>query len=210
MPYTQYEPDATEFFLEFKKQKDRFQKEGISLSFNTILLKAVALALKEAPILNSSFSFDPESHNGAIIENPQINLGVPWLLPEGGMMTLTMFDAGQQSLLEMAKQVEMIRGKVEKTDFPQLFQATALPASSKAWNPGEGLSPQDITGSTVTVSNIGSICRSPRAVQPAGDSAASSIRCGHLRHTGEARGVCQRLWKKRDWHSKGSAPMPGL
>ena len=49
----QYEPDATDFLTEFQKLKEDFSHRGIRLSINTVLLKAVALALKEAPILNS-------------------------------------------------------------------------------------------------------------------------------------------------------------
>ncbi|RKJ41313.1 hypothetical protein D7X94_03205 [Acutalibacter sp. 1XD8-33] len=155
----QYEPDATDFLTEFQKLKEDFSHRGIRLSINTVLLKAVALALKEAPILNSRFTYDPEQHNGEIAENSQINLGVPWLLPQGGMMTLTIRDGGRQDLAGIAGQVEAIREKVEKTDFTKLFMATARPEFP--FDPGEGLSPADIEGGTVTVSNIGSICKSP-------------------------------------------------
>lgn len=155
----QYEPDATELFTRFRKLKEDFAGKGAKLSFNTLMLKAVALGLREAPILNSGFTYDPETHNGTITENTKINPGVPWILPGGGMMTLTVRDAGKESLFEIAGQVESIRQKVEKTDFTRLFLATAK--AGMPFDPGEGLSPADIGDSTVTVSNIGSICRSP-------------------------------------------------
>lgn len=91
--------------------------------------------------------------------NQAINLGVPWLLPNGGMMTLTVFDGASQTLAQLAGQVEAIRQKVEKTDFNRLYMATVRP--EMPFEPGEGLCPADIKSSTVTVSNIGSICRSP-------------------------------------------------
>ena len=153
-----YEPDVTEFFHLFTALRESFREKALALSLNTLLLKAVALAIQEAPILNAYFSYDPKSHNGEITENSKINLGVPWLLPDGGMMTLTVFDAGSQSLADIAAQVEAIRKKVDKTDFSKLFLATAKP--ELPFDPGEGIAPCDITGSTVTVSNIGSICRS--------------------------------------------------
>lgn len=74
-------------------------------------------------------------------------------------MTLTVFDGVNQTLAQLAGQVEAIRRKVEKTDFNRLYLATVRP--ELPFEPGEGLCPADIGGSTVTVSNIGSICRSP-------------------------------------------------
>lgn len=117
----QYEPDATCFLEEFGKLKEAFRVKGIRLSVNTVLLKAIALALKEAPILNAYFTYDPQNRNGEITENLRINLGVPWQLPNGGMMTLTVFDAGSQSLADIAGQVEGIRKKWKRRIFPAYF-----------------------------------------------------------------------------------------
>lgn len=157
----QYEPDATDFWVEFQALRNEFRGRGLSLSVNTILLKAAALALAEAPILNASFAYEPERQDGTIHFHDEINLGVPWLLPDGGMITLTVFDSGNQTLAEISSQVEKIRKKVERTDFQRLFRATALMKPGDSWEDDGGLSPMDITGSTATVSNIGSICRSP-------------------------------------------------
>lgn len=154
-----YEPDATEFFQQFSRLKQELREKGVALSMNTVLLKAIALALKEAPVLNSRFVYDPQQHSGEVFSNDVINLGVPWLLPDGKMITLTVYDAGRQSLAEIAGQIDGIRRKVEQTDFNRLFLAAARP--SESFDPAGGLSPADIESGTVTVSNIGSICRSP-------------------------------------------------
>ena len=68
--------------------------------------------------------------------NQAINLGVPWLLPDGGMMTLTVFDGASQTLAQLAGQVEAVRQKVEKTDFNRLYMATVRP--EMPFEPGEG------------------------------------------------------------------------
>ncbi len=71
--------------------------------------------------------------------NQAINLGVPWLLPDGGMMTLTVFDGASQTLAQLAGQVEAVRQKVDKTDFNRLYMATVRP--EMPFEPGEGLCP---------------------------------------------------------------------
>ena len=137
----QYEPDATDFWVEFQALRNEFRGRGLSLSVNTILLKAAALALAEAPILNASFAYEPERQDGTIHFHDEINLGVPWLLPDGGMITLTVFDSGNQSLAEISSQVEKIRKKVERTDFQRLFRATALMKPGDPWEDDGGSLP---------------------------------------------------------------------
>lgn len=156
-----YEPDATELLTVYRRRREEFAGKGIKLSLNTLLLKAVALGLGAAPELNMSFAYDPAEKQGELTENAHIHLGVPWVLPDGGMMTLTVFGCEGLSLEGIAAQVEELRQRVEKTDFNKLFLETAGALPAGAFDPRGGLSPEHITGSTVTVSNIGSICRSP-------------------------------------------------
>ena len=55
----QYEPDATCFLEELGKLKESFGAKGIRLSVNTVLLKAIALALKESRVVHAYFTYEP-------------------------------------------------------------------------------------------------------------------------------------------------------
>ena len=153
-----YEPDVTDFYREYRALRESMREKGEGLSLNTLLLKVVAEGLKAAPDLNASFSFNPGDYSGQLEVFESVHIGVPWLLKDGKMITLTVFDAGAQTLSQISGQVAALKRKVEHTDFNRLFLATA---GGPAYNPeGEDtLRPADILGGTVTVSNLGSICR---------------------------------------------------
>jgi pyruvate dehydrogenase E2 component (dihydrolipoamide acetyltransferase) len=97
------------------------------LSVNDLVVKAAALTLRRFPNLNSHYYGDK------IVRHKRINIGIAVALPEGGLLNLTSYDADKTSLGTMAiTHRDMIararEGKVK---------------------------PQEIEGSTFTVSNLG-------------------------------------------------------
>lgn len=46
-----YEPDATEFYQAYLRRREELSGQGLRLTLNTLLLKAVAEGLKTAPLL---------------------------------------------------------------------------------------------------------------------------------------------------------------
>ena len=46
-----YEPDATEFYQAYLRRREELSGQGLRLTLNTLLLKAVAEGLKAAPLL---------------------------------------------------------------------------------------------------------------------------------------------------------------
>lgn len=157
-----YEPDVTGFYAEFQRLRADYRAGGVSLSLNTILLKAIVEGLKAAPALNSALSFEPAANSGRLEVFEEISVDIPWLLPDGRMMTLTAFDLKEKSLREISKQILSMREKASHTDFGRLLEAAA--AGRTAGAPSEGFQPKDIAGGTVTVSNLGSICQTSGAV----------------------------------------------
>lgn len=47
-----YEPDATEFYQAYLRRREELSGQGLRLTLNTLLLKAVAEGLKAAPLLD--------------------------------------------------------------------------------------------------------------------------------------------------------------
>lgn len=147
-----YEPDATEFYQAYLRRREELSGQGLRLTLNTLLLKAVAEGLKAAPLLNAHFAFEKGDHSGEIRVKKEISPSVPWLLEGDQMLTVTVPEVGSKTLKETAEAVEAIQKKLEMTDLPQLMRDVALGRDSG----GQGLRRGDILGGTVTVSNLGS------------------------------------------------------
>ncbi len=104
----------------------RLEKEGSKISVNDLIVKAVALALKDFPNVNSSFNGD------RIIRRRRINVGIA-VAVENGLLNVVSREADKTPLTVMAKtHAEMIgrarEGKVK---------------------------PEDVEGETIAVSNLG-------------------------------------------------------
>lgn len=153
-----YEPDITDFYLAFQGLQQDYRARGGRLTLNTLLLKTITEGLKAAPALNAYCRYDQATRNGTIERQAQINLSIPWLYDDHQMVPLTLFDAGSKGLHEMALAIESIQEKLKATPMQQLLTDTAL--GRHASTDSSRLSAADLLGGTVTVSNIGSICRS--------------------------------------------------
>ena len=112
----QYEPDVTKFMEEFKKFKEKYSAEqGSPITFNAVLLKAIAEAIENDPCINAHFHFEKGLVRGKVTEFDHIDISVPWILPDGKMMTITMKDMGNKTLKEIAAYQADINRRLEKT-----------------------------------------------------------------------------------------------
>jgi pyruvate dehydrogenase E2 component (dihydrolipoamide acetyltransferase) len=117
-----------EKLLDLRKQINAALDEAHKVTVNDLIVKAAALTLREFPNLNSHFYGDK------IARHKRINIGLAVALPQGGLINVVAKDADKAAMGTMAAQnKEMIararEGKVR---------------------------PDDISGSTFTVSNLGS------------------------------------------------------
>jgi len=109
--------------LELRK---RLMEEGRKVSITAMIVKAVALALKEDPTLNSVVEDD------RIIVYEDVNVGVAVSLPQG-LVVPVVKNADKKSLIEINDEIERLSRKARE----------------------EGLSPEDVADGTFTVSNLG-------------------------------------------------------
>jgi pyruvate dehydrogenase E2 component (dihydrolipoamide acetyltransferase) len=98
----------------------------VKISYNDFVVKAVALALKQHPVINSSWLGDK------IRVNHHVNIGIAVSIPDGLLVPVVRF-ADTKSLSQIA---------VEVKDFAQKAKAKKL-------------QPADWEGSTFTISNMG-------------------------------------------------------
>lgn len=121
-----YEPDITDFYSEFKILAEKRERSGHKISLNTIMLKAVAEGLLCAPALNSYIDYNNKSAKGTAYVLDEINISIPWLLPDGRMITPTIPSAHKMSLNAMADYISNISKRIKNTNIDEMLYRAAI------------------------------------------------------------------------------------
>ena len=136
------EVDVTNIYNWRDRVKSGFEsREGQKFTFTPIFIEAVAVALRQYPMMNISVSDDK------IILKKKINIGMATALANGNLIVPVIKNADQLNLVGMAKSVN------------------DLAIRARANN----LTPDDVAGGTYTVTNVGvfgSIMGTPIINQP--------------------------------------------
>ncbi|KAI2467707.1 2-oxoacid dehydrogenases acyltransferase-domain-containing protein [Annulohypoxylon bovei var. microspora] len=111
-------------------------KEGevSKLTYLPFIIKGVSMALHQYPVLNARVDVDAETSKPTLVHRSQHNIGVAMDTPSG-LLVPVIKNVGAKSVLSVAA---------------ELFRLQSQAAAGK-------LSPQDLAGGTITVSNIGNI-----------------------------------------------------
>lgn len=112
--------------MALRKQANETLPEEEKLSVNDFIIKAVALALRQFPNLNASFAGDK------IVHHAEINIGVA-VAVENGLLTIVNKNSDQQSLRAISADIK---------------HKVAAARQGK-------VRPEDIEGSTFSISNLG-------------------------------------------------------
>ena len=125
--------DAPAFFLNASFSCDnlvafrnQMKAAGQKVSYNDLVIKAVAKALKDVPGVNASWTDE------AIIQHGRVDVGMAVALPDG-LITPVIRNADQQSLVSLAAQTRELAGKAKERK----------------------LSAEEYSNSTFTISNLG-------------------------------------------------------
>ncbi len=122
--------DATELVRLRETLKPEAEAAGVKLSYLPFIFKAVVAALKKFPQLNASFDWEREE----IVYKRYYNLGMA-VATDQGLVVPVVKDVDKKSVLELAAEVR------------------ALAEKARAGK----LAPEDVSGSTFSITNIGSI-----------------------------------------------------
>ena len=122
------EADVTNMVMWRNKIKEEYeQREGEKITFTPLIMEAVAMAIKEMPMVNVSVS------GNQIIKRKHINLGMATALPSGNLIVPVIKDADQKNLIGLSKTVNDLANRARANK----------------------LSPDEIQGGTFTVTNVG-------------------------------------------------------
>lgn len=116
-----YEPDITDFCHECDLLLKDEKKQSKKFSWNTIILKTIVEGLKSAPELNSHISYHHRKGEGSLNTFEEINISLPWLLPDGKMITPVILNAGSMTLQELSDAVCELREKISNTNIDELL-----------------------------------------------------------------------------------------
>jgi pyruvate/2-oxoglutarate dehydrogenase complex dihydrolipoamide acyltransferase (E2) component len=116
-----YEPDLTDFYREFEALAEAKSILGRKISLNTILLRVVVEGLKSAPELNALLSYHPQKGEGTVHVSDDINISVPWMLPDGRMVTPVLLHTGTMTLDQLSDAVSELGEKIAKTNVDEMF-----------------------------------------------------------------------------------------
>ena len=136
------EVDVTNIYNWRDRVRSGFEsREGQKFTFTPIFIEAVAVALRQYPMMNISVSDDK------IILKKKINIGMATALADGNLIVPVIKNADQLNLVGMAKSVNDLASRARSNN----------------------LTPDDVAGGTYTVTNVGvfgSIMGTPIINQP--------------------------------------------
>ena len=124
--YLTVEIDMGEAMALRARVNERFKDQGIKTSPNDLVIKAVAVALRRHPFVNAAWTGD------AIHLYEQVHIGVAVAIDEG-LITPVIRDADRKGLTEIATEVKELAGRARE----------------------KKLKPEEFTGSTFSISNLG-------------------------------------------------------
>ena len=124
------EPDVTNFVKWREANKAKFEsKYNQKLTYTPMIVDCVVRAIKDFPMINVSV----DETETKIIKHNDINIGIATALPNNNLIVPVIKCANQLNLEGLTKSVNTIVNKARKNQ----------------------LSPDDITGGTFTISNVG-------------------------------------------------------
>ena len=117
--------------VEFRARvKDDAQAAGVRLSYLPFIFRAVATALRKYPSLNTSF----DEATGEIVQKRYYNLGMA-VATDAGLTVPVLRDVNHKSIFDLAREVTDLAGRAQAGK----------------------LAPDELAGSTFSITNIGSI-----------------------------------------------------
>ncbi len=136
------EADVTNIVRWRSKMKHAFmEKYGQSLTYTPIIIEAIVKAIKDFPMINIQVNGDK------IVKKAAINIGMAVALPSGNLIVPVIHNADQLNLLGLTNKVNDLAKRARENK----------------------LSPDELSGGTFTVSNVGSfgnVMGTPIIVQP--------------------------------------------
>lgn len=123
-----YEADAGPLLAYHRELSERLRNEGgrpARITLNTLLMKIVAEGLVAAPELNAHLKYSSFSATGRLVRRPHVDITIPWLLPDGRVISVVVPRVEEQSLRELQLSMDGLEKRIGATDIRELLGKTA-------------------------------------------------------------------------------------
>jgi pyruvate/2-oxoglutarate dehydrogenase complex dihydrolipoamide acyltransferase (E2) component len=132
-----HELDAGDFQKTYRRLRTEAEAAGRRFPFDTLLVRAVALALDRHPIFNASLDVDRME----IVMHPRANIGVATATPDG-LIVPVVADAGALSMDELAAEVDRLAAAAREghASVADLRGGTFTISNTGAWRGAHGTS----------------------------------------------------------------------
>ena len=131
-----YEPDVTEFMIEYKRLNENCAPED-KVTLNTLMLKIIVEGLKADPAMNAHINFDRKLVRGEIHTFEDINISMPMVLPNGEMMTINLHNFESKTLDQMVDYIADVNRRVKNTDLNEVMFDVSLDNTLTALKQGK-------------------------------------------------------------------------
>ena len=158
-----------------------------AISINSAILKVIAEGLRENPRLNGHVKYNPWLVSGKFTPSEHVDVSMPILYDDGKMITITLPQIEELSMMQIQQAVNRMRERVSQTDMPRVLYKTGLTDTFEGLRHGKAitaagrligakfgkgrveidskavpphpnaLTTKDIRQGSVTVSNMGSL-----------------------------------------------------
>lgn len=128
--------DITELMAKFNELRASGKLQH-KLSINTLMLKAIAIALKESPKMNAHFEFNRHLVKGQIKYFDEVHFSVPMQLPNGEMMTINYHNFESKTLDEMSAYILDVARRLKNTNLTEAMFEVSMDNTINALKKGK-------------------------------------------------------------------------
>lgn len=107
------------------------------LSFNTLMLKAIALGLKESPKMNAHLEFNRHFVKGQLKLFDEVHFSIPMQLPNGEMMTINFHNFENKTLDEMTDYTMDVMRRLKNTNLTEAMFEVSMDNTINALKKGK-------------------------------------------------------------------------
>lgn len=128
--------DVTDLMAQFNTLRESGKLKN-KLSINTLMLKAIAIALKESPKMNAHLEFNRHLVKGTLKCFDEVHFSIPMQLPNGEMMTINCHNFESKTLDEMTEYMMDVTRRLKNTNLTEAMFEVSMDNTITALKKGK-------------------------------------------------------------------------